>query len=80
MNPPRTSTPASRIVSYLIVTSGGALGGFGLSLCSIGGTARYPKSMLASDAVHGAWILGCTVLGGALGFFMVWRALKKRSE
>lgn len=80
MNPPRTSTPASRIVSYLIVSGGGALGGFLLALCSIGGTARYPKSMLASDAVHGAWILAFTVAGGAVGFFGVWRALKKRSE
>ena len=76
----RQSTPLTRAVSYLILTGGGATGGFLLSLCSMGGGARYPGVMLASDTAHGLWMLGCSVLGAAFGFFLAWRALKKRSE
>ncbi len=76
----RESTPASRIVSYLIPTAGGGTLGFFMALCSIGGTARYPGSILASDLVQGAWIVGLTVIGAGLGLFSAWRILRKRSE
>lgn len=77
---PDKSTPASRFVSYLIPTAGGGVLGFFMALCSIGGTARYPRSILASDLTHGIWIVGLTALGAGLGLYSAWRILRQRSR
>ena len=69
-HPQPRSTPLARAVSYAIVTGGGGLVGFLLALCSMGGVARYPGVIRASDAAHGGWIVGCTVAGGAFGFIL----------
>ncbi len=73
--PPQKSSPIGMLVSYLLVTGGGAVFGLFAAMCSMGGGARRGVTVMPSDAMQGAILLVGIVTGAALGFYAVYRTL-----